>query len=80
MFTPWARIICWLKPVARIAAPISVPKNQYIKKPTTRTTASPTASVVYVWFRPVRSCIFAKIVGTPKRDWLALPMMRRLTE
>ena len=25
---PWARIICGLKPVARMAAPISVPKNQ----------------------------------------------------
>ena len=78
--TPCARIICWLKPVARIAAPICVPKNQYIKKPTISVTARPTTSVVCAIDRSSALLAILKVVSTPSRERFALPMMRKFTE
>ena len=48
VFIPCARTICWLLPVALIAEPSSVPKNQYVISETTITTKIPTISTTYM--------------------------------
>ena len=62
VLTPSARAICSLFPVARIALPISVPKNQYIAATIITTITIPTTSDAAVTEKPVRSEIEVIIV------------------
>ena len=51
-----------------------------MKQPTRTVTARPTTSVVCAIDRSIIDLAILKVVSTPSRDKLALPIMRRLTE
>ena len=73
VFTPWARTILRLLPVARIAQPSSVPKNQYITATTAAATSTPMSNAMGMFPRLMTT-------GWRRSATLDLPMMRRLME
>ena len=89
-FTPRARIICTLSPVARIAMPRFVRKNQYNRAPVSRTVKTIAASTIVsrtLTSQPARSKLVAPrirftpirsdcvaSVFTPSSEMLLLPM------
>ncbi len=77
VLTPRARTIFGLSPVARTAVPISVPKNQYIKRTTVMRTGSAMRKP-YMLRDKIESLEPEKIVVTCSSGVLGLPMIRRL--
>ena len=81
VFTPWARIIASLLPVARMALPISVPKNQYRKAIINTATPIPSKRDASCLLIPVQPIILEKIVSVFNNGTLLLPpMIRRLMD
>ena len=81
VFTPCARIMASLLPVARMALPISVPKNQYRKAIITIATPTPRRREATCLLIPVHPMILEKIVSVFNRGTLLLPpMIRRLMD
>ena len=77
---PCARAICGLKPVARMAVPSSVPKNQYRMTAISAAKIRPTARPDTATDSPSEFSRIVKTVSSCKRPMLDLPMTWRLTE
>ncbi|MPN50955.1 hypothetical protein SDC9_198595 [bioreactor metagenome] len=73
VFTPWARAIWPLLPVARMAQPTSVPKNQYRMQITTRAKRPPTMMAWGILCRVM-------MVFCPKSGTFARPIIRIFME
>ena len=80
VFTPSARIISSLLPVARRAEPISVPKNQYKRKITAPAITRPISPDAKDVFMPVASTRPEKIVPVFNNGILLFPIIRRLID
>ena len=79
VLTPFARIMWGFAPVARIAIPSSVPKNQYVSRMASTTTTVPMRRIFDAASIP-QIFHWVKSVSCWRSGRFALPITRRLME